>query len=325
MPDDLASSSLSRRGFLVGTSSCAAHLALAAMAMPAPLRAAWARRPLGTVVAREPFGTLERVADGVWALVSTPLTGDRTTLCNGGIVAGRDGVLAIEGFFQPAGAQWLAARARELTGRFPTHVALTHFHADHVNGVAGYLGGETHPDVRATERTRDLALERNQPADASRSAALRDIVVLAAAEPTRIDLGGRVVRVVPRDGHTPSDVSLEIDDPSIVFTGDLVWNAMFPNFVDATPSHLARSVRALKRERDTVYVPGHGPLARAADVDRYLAMLDEVERAARAAHAAGRTAAEGAASFTLPSSLGEWTMLNPAFYERAFAAWYREL
>jgi hypothetical protein len=33
------------------------------------------------------------------------LGGDRTTLCNGGLVAGRDGVLAIEGFMQPAGAR----------------------------------------------------------------------------------------------------------------------------------------------------------------------------------------------------------------------------
>ena len=317
---------ISRRSFVTEASSCAAHLALAAAAIPAPLRAAWARRPLGTVVAREPFGTLERVADGVWAIVSTPLGGDRTTLCNGGIVAGRDGVLAIEGFFQPAGAAWLAARAKELTGRWPTHVALTHFHADHTNGVAGYLAGEGHPAVRATARTRDLALERNAtPPDPSRAAALRDVVVFDALAPSALDLGGRVVRVVPRDGHTPSDASLEIEDPSVVFAGDLVWNAMFPNYVDATPSRLAASVRALRRSRDTAYVPGHGPLGRAADVDRYLAMLGEVERAARAAHAAGQTAADGAKGFALPASLGEWVSLNPAFYERAFSAWYREL
>jgi glyoxylase-like metal-dependent hydrolase (beta-lactamase superfamily II) len=318
-------SSVSRRDFLAHAGSCAAHLALAAAALPAPLRAAWARRPLGTVVAREPFGALERVADGVWALVSTPLGGDRTTLCNGGLIAGRDGVLAIEGFFQPAGAQWLAARARELTGRAPTHVALTHFHADHVNGVAGYVADAARPSVRATERTRDLALERNVPADAARSGVLGDAVMLSAAAPSTIDLGGRVVRVVPRDGHTPSDVTLELDEPSVVFCGDLVWNAMFPNYVDATPSRLAASARALRRSRDTVYVPGHGPLGRAADVDRYLAVIDEVERAARRAHDAGRTAAEGASAFRLPDSLGTWALFNPAFFERAFAAWYREL
>src|ERR1017187_3866501 len=106
---------LSRREFLAKSSSCAAHVALAAVAMPPALRALWANVPLGPIVAREPFGNLEKVADGIWALISTPLTGDRTTLSNGGIIAGRNGVLAIEGFNMPAGAAWLARTWRSRT------------------------------------------------------------------------------------------------------------------------------------------------------------------------------------------------------------------
>ena len=139
---------IDRREFLVKGSSCAAHIALASIAMPSALRAMWANVPLGPVVAREPFGSLERVSDGIWAMISTPLTGDRTTLSNGGIVAGRNGVLAIEGFNMPAGAEWLAMRAKELTGRWPTHIALTHYHSDHANGVSGYLTNGEHPPVR---------------------------------------------------------------------------------------------------------------------------------------------------------------------------------
>ena len=136
---------LTRRDFLVSSGTCAAHLALASSLMPVAARRAWAASPLGNVVAREPFGNLERVADGVWALISTPLGGDRTTISNGGLIVGHDAVLAIEGFNQPQGAQWLAGKARELTGRWPTHVVLTHYHADHANGVAGYLEGSDHP------------------------------------------------------------------------------------------------------------------------------------------------------------------------------------
>ena len=316
---------LSRREFLGHAGSCAAHLALAAAVLPASARALWAATPRGTLAAREPFGTLEKVADGVWALVSTPFGGDRTTLCNGGLVAGRDGVLAIEGFYQPAGAAWLAGKARELTGRWPTHVALTHYHADHVNGVAGYLGDAGHPRVRATAATRDQAIARTLPADPSRTDALRDVVLLAPDESSTLDLGGRAVRVIPRAGHTSSDLSLELDDPSVVFCGDLVWNAIFPNYVDAAPTRLRASARALRRDRQTVYVPGHGPLADAAALDRYYAMLDEVEAAARKAHAAGLTPADGAKAFSLPTSLGEWALFNPVFFERAFGAWYREL
>ena len=276
-------------------------------------------------MAHEPFGSLEKVADGVWALVSTPLSGDRTTLSNGGIIAGSSAILAIEGFNQPQGAMWLASKARELTGRWPTHVALTHYHADHANGVAGYFGGADHPALRATQRTRELVLERNQPADAARANALRDAVVLSPADVTMLDLGGRTVRLVPRLGHTESDVSLELDDPSIVFCGDLFWNAMFPNFVDAIPTRLSASVRALRRTGDTIYVPGHGAVGRAAEYDRYVKMLDELELSARKSRSAGVPAADAARGFSLPPSLGEWTLFNASFYQRAFEAWYRDL
>ena len=292
---------------------------------PAAVRALWTAERAGAVVAQEPFGRLERIADGVWALVSTPLSGDRTTLANGGIVAGSNGVLAIEGFFQPAGARWLATRARELAGRWPTHVALTHYHADHANGVAGYRADGATLAVHATEHTRDEALQRNRPEDADRTAALRDALLLSPSASETLDLGGRTVRLVPRAGHTASDVTVEIEDPSIAFCGDLVWNAMFPNYVDTVPTKLSAAVRALRRDRETIYVPGHGAVAGAADITRYQAMLDEIEQAARDAHAAGISAAAAGAAYALPDTLGEWTLFSRTFFERAFAAWYREL
>ncbi|HEX9630863.1 MAG TPA: MBL fold metallo-hydrolase [Gemmatimonadales bacterium] len=314
---------LSRRVFLERSSSCAAHLALA-LALPASMRRRWAQQPAGRVVAQEAFGSLEQVADGVWALISDPLSGDRTTLANGGIIAGTDGVLAVEGFFQPAGATWLAERARERTGRWPTHVVLTHYHADHANGVAGYGAGAM-PTVHATGVTRDDVASRNRPPDDARAAALAAAELLTEQSPTTLDLGGRRVRIVPRQGHTASDVSVELDEPAVVFCGDLVWNAMVPNYVDALPSKLAAAVRALRRTEPTIYVPGHGAVAREAAFDRYVAMIDAIEDGARQAHARGQSAAEGGAAFALPASLGDWIMFSPTYFERAFAAWYREL
>jgi glyoxylase-like metal-dependent hydrolase (beta-lactamase superfamily II) len=316
--------SISRRDFLASSGSCAAHLALAATFMPSAARVLWARA-IGTVVAREPFGTLEKVADGVWALISNPFGGDSTTISNGGIIAGRDGVLAIEGFYTPKGAEWLGGKARELTGHWPTHVAVTHYHADHANGVAGYLAGDGQPVVRSTEKTRDLVIARNKPADASRTATLEHAVLLSPTESTVLDLGGRVVRVIPRSGHTESDVSLEMDEPSIVFCGDLVWNGIFPNYVDAVPTELSKSARALRRSRDTVYVPGHGALTRQAELDRYYAIIDEVERAARSAHAKGQSPADAAAAFAFPPALAEGLNVNKPFVQRAFEAWERDL
>jgi glyoxylase-like metal-dependent hydrolase (beta-lactamase superfamily II) len=317
-----------RRDFLRDGVSCAGHLVLAAALAPAAARGLWAQDATFGVVAREPFGRLEQVADGVWALVSTPLTGDRTTLSNGGLIAGRSGVLAIEGFMMPEGAAWLAAQSRALTGRWPTHVVVTHYHADHASGIAGYRDGVTAPLLHATPETADLvrgALPATPlPGDAARREALAQSVALAA-ETTTLDLGGRRVRLVRRHGHTASDVSIEVDDPAVTFGGDLLWNGMFPNYVDARPSALAASVRAMRRAGATVWIPGHGSVATDADVTRYLDMLGEVERQAREAHARGVPPAEAARGFRLPESLGEWFLFGPTFPVRAFEAWGREL
>ena len=107
-----------------------------------------------------------------------------------------------------------------------------------------------------------------------------------------------------------------------------VWNAMFPNFVDTVPPKMIASIKALTRTKQTVYVPGHGTLAHAADITRYLAMHEEVEKAARKAHAAGTSAEDAAKTFALPASVGDWALFNPTskiFYERAFSAWYKAI
>ena len=322
--DDL----VTRRRFLADGVTCTAHLALAAALAPDAVRRLWAQARSGVVIATEPFGRLEQVAEGVWALISTPLGGSFVTVANGGLIAGKSGVLAIEGFMTPEGARWLAGKARELTGRWPTHVAVTHYHSDHINGVAAYRDEGAKPAMIVTDETRGAVLgavlPQVTPADEARREALAQSVA-PGGEPATIDLGGRSVRLVRRRGHTPSDVTVEVDDPSIVFTGDLVWNAMFPNFVDAMPTALADATRALRRTRATTYVPGHGGVATDADVGRYLAMLGEVEQAARAAHTRGTPAGEAAAGFALPPALGEWALFNKVFFERAFSAWYREL
>lgn len=317
-----------RRRFLGKTVTCACHLALAAAAMPVAARKLWAAESLGQVVAREPFGTLEKVSDGVWAVISRPLDGDRTTLANGGLIAGKNGVLAVEGFNTPAGAEWLAAKSMELTGKRPTHVVLTHHHGDHANGIAGFQSGGAQCLLHSTAVTRDIVVGRDAKtpgAPPARAAALNGAVLLAADSPTVLDLGGRTVKVVPRGGHTQSDVTVELDDPSIVFCGDLVWNAMFPNYVDTTPSKFVAAVRGLKRAKDTVYVPGHGALAKASDLDRYVAVLNEVEAGARKSFKAGVSAEDAGRTFMLSESLGQWALFSNVFYPRAFEAWYREL
>lgn len=319
--------SIDRRAFLSGMAACGGHVALLASASPLRAARVFSPGPRSRIVAQEPWARVEEVADGIWAIISTPLE-DMTTVCNGGIIQGRSGVLVVESFARPAGAKWVAEQARELTGRWPDEIVLTHYHGDHTGGLSGYDAGET-PRAHSTATTRDLTREQDERRGTADPVKARLLAESAVVDPTRessIDLGDRTVSIVPRDGHTRSDVTIEVDDPSIVFCGDLVWNRMFPNYMDATPSRLFAAVAGLTREGlDTTYVPGHGPLADARELRLYSAVLDAVEEAARRAAAAGKTAAEAAAEFTLPEFAADWTLFSSRYFETAIGAWLKEL
>lgn len=307
---------LDRRRLLLQGSGCAAWLAGLALA-PAPLRAAFAARPQGRIVEATPFARVERIADGVWAIVSTPLRdGGRhfTTTANGGIVAGRDGVVLIEAFYSAEGARWAVDLCRRLTGRAPDRIVVTHYHADHSLGLAT-LAEEGADATLLTQTTRGL-LEPEQPMPA--------LHPLDESEPTRLDLGGRTLLLSPRGGHTASDVTIELEEPGVIWCGDLVWNGMFPNFVDAIPSALLRHCESLLGRAGTHYVPGHGDAGDAEALAPYLGLLQDLAAAAGRAREEGIGATEAAARYRLPAALSDWVMFSPDYFERAFRAFERE-
>ncbi len=317
------SGDLGRRDFLLRAGGCFGWLALATASPAAAAR--YFARSVGEILVQEPWGRLELVAEGVWALVSTPLVQHadaRRTLCNGGIIAGRSGVLVVEAFGSDEGAAWMAAQAERLAGRRPTHVVISHYHGDHCNGLGGFGTGAGAPAAAATQATRDLIGERSRVPPERR---VLPAATLAADQPGAIDLGGRTVRVEPFDGHTPSDVVIRLDDPPVVFCGDLVWNGMFPNYMDANPPRLAASVRAIGAQPGVTYVPGHGVIADAAAMRVYADLLDHVGAAARRAIEAGHSLDEAAAAYRLPAGTETWTLFNPQYFRTAFEAWRRAL
>ena len=322
---------IERRAFLAATGSCAAHLFLTLGAGTGAAKRLFAAATRCPIALREPWGRLEKLAEGAWALISTPLAGGdeaMRTFSNGGIIAGREGVLVVEGFASEEGAHWLAGATRELTGRSPTHVVLTHYHGDHSSGLAGYEASGATPVYVSTVATREDLEERSREqgrASAAVGILSGDRVRMVGGEVVTIDLGGRQVRIVPRSGHTRSDLAVVLEEPRLVWCGDLAWNGLFPNYMDATPSDLSRHVRALLEEPAVTWIPGHGSLADWAALETYVTLLEDVEAAARRAFEAGTPAADASQDYRPPGGLGDWVLFSEDYYEVAFRAWEREL
>lgn len=331
-----ASDACSRRLFLGGAVGCGAHI-LMTLAGGSFTRRTMAAAKTGEKVAEAPFARVEKVADGVWTIVSTPWAGDMTTVSNGGIIAGDDAVVVIEGFNTPGGAAWAGSVAIELTGRAPDHVIVTHFHADHSAGLSGYQNGEAGPGIVSTATTRSLMLnnlaplaEDAAPAEGENFAPaqrllLPDSIITNETGPTEIDLGGKTLRILPRKGHTPSDVVIELVEPRVMWCGDLVFNGLFPYYGDALPSALGENCNDLLKDPETLYVPGHGVTTNAEGLEPYLMLLADVEAAARKAHEAGTPPEEAWKQYRLPDSLSDWIKFRPDIFRYAFEAWHREL
>ena len=313
----------SRRSF-IQSSVCGAHMLALAQFNPHLTRRIFQQDEDKNIVVKENCGYIQKLSEGVWALVSTPFDNkDFTTVCNSGIIAGKDRVVVVEAFMQPKGAQWMSEQAFKLTGKRPTDIICTHFHGDHTAGHAGFEHEKQNPNIWLTPFTRKSASASLKKQKGNSE--FKNVKLLSANQPTKIDLGGKTVTVHPRSGHTDSDVTIEITDPNIVWCGDLFFNRMYPNYGDAKPRQLNEFADKLVRSTDTLYVPGHGPVADAAALTAYRDFLKFVEAAATNSFKSGKAAVEGAKSFELPESLKDWLVWSDDVVIRSYNAWYKTL
>lgn len=277
------------------------------------------------VLFTEKWGRVEKIQEGVWALVSTGFeTRDFTTVCNGGIIAGDKGVLAVESFMQPKGAKWWAEIAEQLTGRWPTDIVATHFHGDHTAGHSGYYSDKHKPNIWLTDSTKNAA-EKSFGERRMKDNEFQNVQSIHAVDGVEIDLGNRKVSIKPRSGHTESDVTIELADPSIIWSGDLFFNRIFPNFSNATPSQLNSYSAAISAQKETVFIPGHGPIADSDAAKKYHDFLAWVENWARESIKAGGTAVKAGKDFKLPKEFENWLVWSPKNAELAWKAWDTEI
>ncbi|MFZ2259195.1 MBL fold metallo-hydrolase [Luteococcus japonicus] len=225
------------------------------------------------------IGGWQLVRDGIHVVQLQPAS------VNAGLIIGETGVMLVDTGSSPSQGRELAASAAELAGRPVTHVVVTHAHFDHFYGLAGvmeaapsavsighenlaaHLDGTNDPDVDPEVIRTDLGF------DPSELVAPNDPMAFIRA----VDLGGRVVELVHLGhGHSDSDIFVQVPDARVTFVGDMVETASDPmvgpdSHVDTWPKAIDGVMSNAKS--DTLFVPGHGPVADLEQVNNQRAAI----------------------------------------------------
>jgi len=336
-----------RRSFLRQCFGSSCGFSATLLLSPLLSRQSYGREIQGEKIGEKPFARIEKLNEGVYALISTPFTkegkaGNLATHSNGGLIIGEDKILAIDSYRTPAGASYMADACLFLTGRLPTHVVNTHFHFDHLGGTRAFMRNEANPEIIMTQTTRELAFESYSatvphPDNPELSIStlnkwggyLSDAssIITDEEKPLTLELGGRTATITPMRGHTGSDLVITDDLSGTTFAGDLIWDGIFPNFMSSLPSQWLQSVESILQKAEGTIVPGHGSTRKADSLSTqsYYNLLLEVERYARASNEKGISADQAAKEFSLPASLGDYRYFRNGFHEIAIEAWDREL
>jgi len=227
------------------------------------------------------------VGEGVWMLTGSG--------GNVGVSAGEDGVFLVDDQYAPM-TERIRAAVATLSPRPIRFVLNTHWHGDHTGGNEN-LGSAgvlivAHDNVRRRMSTEQFIERLNMRVPASPRAALP---VVTFSDTVTFWLNGDSVRAFHVDpAHTDGDALVHFRRANAIHMGDIFFNGAYP-FVDTSSGGSLRGViaacdRALAMSNEaTKIIPGHGPLATRADLQRYRDVLATSLERVTAAVAAGKT------------------------------------
>jgi cyclase len=121
--------------------------------------------------------------------------------------------------------------------------------------------------------------------------------------PMKVDLGGITAVFENYPGHSGTDVIVRVPEQNVVYAGDLLFSGMYPVTFDtqATVSGWRQTLKTFASwNKDTVFVPGHGPICGQEGVALSRALFDDIEDQAQKMHKAGVPAAEAADLYVVP-------------------------
>jgi glyoxylase-like metal-dependent hydrolase (beta-lactamase superfamily II) len=218
----------------------------------------------------------------------TPLRGGVNMLegsgGNIGVLPDKDGAFLVDAGIAVS-RQKLESALQKLGARRVHYAVNTHWHWDHTDGNAWvHEDGATlvaHPNT-AKHLSETIRVEEWGHTFGPVPAAARP-TLLVASEKT-FDINGETVRLrYYGPSHTDGDLSVYFTKADVLFTGDTLWNGLYP-FIDyKAGGSIDGMIRAANANiamagDHTIVAPGHGPVGARADLVEYRDMLVAVRK-----------------------------------------------
>jgi glyoxylase-like metal-dependent hydrolase (beta-lactamase superfamily II) len=121
--------------------------------------------------------------------------------------------------------------------------------------------------------------------------------------PMKVDLGGVTAVIESHVGHSGTDVIVRVPEQNVVYAGDLLFSNMYPVTFDtqATVSGWRQTLKTFASwSKDTLFVPGHGPICGQEGIALLRALFDDIEEQAQKMYKAGVPAVDAADLYEIP-------------------------
>lgn len=230
---------------------------------------------------------------------------------NIGLSTGEDGAFVIDDQFAPL-SEKIKAAIGEVTDQSVAFVLNTHWHGDHTGGNEAF--GEAGAHIVAHDNVRKRLKEGLTRASGRTTPPAPEaaLPVITFSHSMSFHWNGRNIRIWhPENAHTDGDAIVFFKDLNIVHMGDVFFNGGFP-FIDLESGgdldgYIATHDKVLgKIDDETKVIPGHGPLADKADLQRTVDMLKDVRMRVQELIDDGKSEDEAVAADPLKDFNGKW-------------------
>ena len=200
----------------------------------------------------------------------------------GGNVAlsiGEDGVAMIDNGISSV-LDMLRTETRKITDQPIDYLINTHVHGDHTGNNFAYGSDGTriisHENLRTALVKQGVETENGKQPTPKAS-----LPVLTFSDRMTIHVNGDQAKIIHfAHAHTDGDAIVHFANDNVIHTGDIMFNKVFPYIDESNGGSLRGAIKALHAihamsDENTKIIPGHGPLAAKADVQRTIDMMQD--------------------------------------------------